>query len=84
MVTGPLFGDSDSWQLVINTGTTIITVPMVVLNRAPQNRGSQAIQVKLDEHIRATEGAHSALLVLEELTEDNLDACKARYQALMA
>ena len=81
-VTGPLFGFSDTWQLVINTGTTIITFLMVFLIQNTQNRDTEAIQVKLDELIRATQGAHNALLDLEELEEERLDAFKARYQAL--
>ena len=84
LVTGPLFGFSDTWQLVINTGTTIITFLMVFLIQNTQNRDTEAIQVKLDELIRATKGAHNALLDLEELEEDNLDAFRARYQALAA
>jgi low affinity Fe/Cu permease len=82
IVTGPIFKFSDTWQLVINTGTTIITFLMVFLIQNTQNRDTQAIQVKLDELIRATKGAHNALLDLEELEEDNLDAFKAKYQAL--
>jgi len=82
IVTGPLFGFSDTWQLVINTGTTIITFLMVFLIQNTQNRDTEAIQVKLDELIRATRGAHNALLDLEELEGDTLDAFKARYQAL--
>ena len=84
LITGPLFGFSDTWQLVINTGTTIITFLMVFLIQNTQNRDTEAIQVKLDELIRATQGAHNALLDLEELEVDNLDAFKARYQALAA
>ena len=84
LVTGPLFGFSDTWQLVINTGTTIITFLMVFLIQNTQNRDTEAIQVKLDELIRATQGAHNALLDLEELEADNLDAFKARYMALAA
>ena len=84
VVTGPLFGFSDTWQLVINTGTTIITFLMVFLIQNTQNRDTEAIQLKLDELIRATNGAHNALLDLEELEEDNLDAFKAKYQALAA
>ena len=82
--SGPLFGFSETWQLVINTGTTIVTFLMVFLIQNTQNRDTEAIQVKLDELIRATKGAHNALLDLEELEEDNLDAFRARYQALAA
>lgn len=84
IITGPLFGFSDTWQLVINTGTTIITFLMVFLIQNTQNRDTEAIQVKLDELIRATQGAHNALLDLEELEEDNLDAFRKKYQALAA
>lgn len=84
IITGPMFGFSDTWQLVINTGTTIITFLMVFLIQNTQNRDTEAIQVKLDELIRATQGAHNALLDLEELEEENLDAFKAKYQALAA
>jgi low affinity Fe/Cu permease len=81
-VTGPLFGFSQTWQLVINTGTTIVTFLMVFLIQNTQNRDTEAIQVKLDEIIRATQGAHNALLDLEELEDDALDAFRAKYQAL--
>jgi low affinity Fe/Cu permease len=80
--TGPLFGFSDTWQLVINTGTTIITFLMVFLIQNTQNRDTEAIQIKLDELIRATRGAHNALLDLEELEGEQLDAFRARYQSL--
>lgn len=81
-VTGPLFGFSDTWQLVINTGTTIVTFFMVFLIQNTQNRYSTAMQLKLDELIRALEGAHNALLDLEELTEGDLDRIRARYEHL--
>ena len=82
LVTGPLFGFSDTWQLVINTATTIITFLMVFLIQNTQNRDTEAIQIKLDELIRATKGAHNALLDLEELDEDILESFQARYVAL--
>ena len=82
IVTGPIFGFSDTWQLVINTGTTIITFLMVFLIQNTQNRDTEAIQVKLDELIRATQGAHNALLDLEELEQDDIDAFRSRYEAL--
>jgi low affinity Fe/Cu permease len=81
-VTGPLFKFSDTWQLVINTGTTIVTFLMVFLIQNTQNRDTEAMQVKLDELIRATKGAHNALLDLEELDEKALTAFKKRYEAL--
>jgi low affinity Fe/Cu permease len=81
-VTGPLFHFSDTWQLVINTGTTIVTFLMVFLIQNTQNRDTEAIQLKLDELIRATRGAHNALLDLEELEGASLDAFRTRYQAL--
>jgi low affinity Fe/Cu permease len=81
-VTGPIFGFSDTWQLVINTGTTIITFLMVFLIQSTQNRDSEAMQVKLDELIRATHGAHKALLDLEELEEEELDRIKAGYEKI--
>ena len=82
IITGPIFHFSDTWQLVINTGTTIVTFLMVFLIQNTQNRDTEAIQVKLDELIRATQGAHNALLDLEELQEDALESFRKRYQAL--
>lgn len=81
-VTGPIFGFSDTWQLVINTGTTIITFLMVFLIQNTQNRDAEAVQVKLDELIRVTKGAHNALLNLEELEDKDLDLIRARYELL--
>jgi low affinity Fe/Cu permease len=80
--TGPIFGFSDTWQLVINTGTTIVTFLMVFLIQNTQNRDSEAIQVKLDELIRVIEGAHNALLNLEELDEKELDLIRVNYLKL--
>jgi low affinity Fe/Cu permease len=82
IVTGPLFDFSDTWQLVINTGTTIVTFLMVFLIQNTQNRDTEAIQLKLDELIRATQGAHNALLDLEELEDETLERFRQRYQAL--
>jgi low affinity Fe/Cu permease len=80
--TGSLFHFSDTWQLVINTGTTIVTFLMVFLIQNTQNRDSEAMQLKLDELIRAVEGAHNALLDLEELSESELDEMRDRYEKL--
>ncbi|OGJ59614.1 hypothetical protein A2881_03145 [Candidatus Peribacteria bacterium RIFCSPHIGHO2_01_FULL_55_13] len=82
LVTGPIFHFSDTWQLVINTGTTIITFLMVFLIQNTQNRDSVAVQVKLDELIRSDGDAHNALMDLEELTEEELMAIKDRYEQL--
>jgi low affinity Fe/Cu permease len=81
-VTGPMFGFSDTWQLVINTGTTIITFLMVFLIQNTQNRDSEAMHVKMDELIRAMNGAHNALLDLEELDDNDLDKARDRYRRL--
>jgi low affinity Fe/Cu permease len=82
LVTGPLFNFSDTWQLVINTGTTIVTFLMVFLIQSTQNRDTEALQVKLDELIRVTAGARIALLNLEELEEDELDRIRDGYARL--
>jgi low affinity Fe/Cu permease len=76
------FGFSDTWQLVINTGTSIVTFLMVFLIQNTQNRASAAVQLKLDELIRTVAGAHNALLDLEELTEKDLERLRARYESL--
>jgi low affinity Fe/Cu permease len=83
-VTGPLFGFSDTWQLVINTGTTIVTFLMVFLIQNTQNRDTEALQIKLDELIRVTEGAHLVLLDLEELDAGQLDRIYNTYERLAA
>ena len=80
--SGPLFGFSDTWQLVINTSTTIITFLMVFLIQNTQNRDTEAIQIKLDELIRATQGAHNALLNLEHLEDEELARYRKHYAAL--
>ncbi|HEU5125650.1 MAG TPA: low affinity iron permease family protein [Verrucomicrobiae bacterium] len=82
IVTGPVFHYSDTWQLVINTGTTIITFLMVFLIQSTQNRDSEAVHLKLDELLRATDGAHTALLDIEELSEEQLDEIKRCYTSL--
>ena len=82
VVTGPLFAFSDTWQLVINTATTIITFLMVFLLQSTQNRDTEAIQVKLDEIIRAIGNAKNELLDLEELEEGELDRIKQTYQEM--
>jgi low affinity Fe/Cu permease len=81
-VSGPLFGFSDTWQLVINTGTTIITFLMVFLIQNTQNRDSEAMQVKLDELIHVTKGAQNALLDLEELEDEELERIRDGYEKI--
>ena len=81
-LSGPLFGFSNTWQLVINTITTTVTFLMVFLIQNTQNRDTEAIQIKLDELIRATKGAHNALLDLEELDDQNLQEFLRRYERL--
>jgi low affinity Fe/Cu permease len=81
-ITGPIFGFSDTWQLVINTGTTIVTFLMVFLIQNTQNRDSEAIQIKLDELIRAAKGAQNTLLDLEELEDEELDRIRHQYELM--
>lgn len=81
-VTGPLFHFSDTWQLVINTGTTIITFLMVFLIQNTQNRDTEVLQIKLDELIRAVEDAQNAMLDLEELSDTELDQMRDEYEKL--
>jgi low affinity Fe/Cu permease len=81
-VSGPLFGFSDTWQLVVNTSTTIVTFLMVFLIQNTQNRDSVAVQLKLDEIIRALDNAHNAVIDLEALTDRELDHIHARYREL--
>ena len=83
-ITGPLFGFSDTWQLVINTGTTIVTFLMVFLIQNSQNRDTEAIQIKLDELIRATKGAQNAMMALEDIDEGELTEFRERYRRLAA
>ena len=80
--TGPMFNYSDTWQLVINTGTTIVTFLMVFLIQNTQNRDTQALQVKMDEIIRVTKGAHNALINLEELSDEDVQKIQDLYRKL--
>jgi low affinity Fe/Cu permease len=82
LVTGPLFRWSDTWQLVINTVTNIVSMLMVFLIQNTQNRESTALQLKVDELLRAVRGAHNAFINLEELTEEDLERIKERYAAM--
>ena len=81
-VCGPMFGYSDSWQLIINTGTTILTFLMVFLIQNTQNRDAKAIQLKLDELIRAVEGARTRLVRLEDMTDDELAELQEQFKRL--
>jgi low affinity Fe/Cu permease len=81
-LAGPIFDFSDTWQLVINTGTTIITFLMVFLIQNTQNRDTEAMQIKLDELIRAVESAQNTVLDLEEMDEAELDRIRAEYEEL--
>jgi low affinity Fe/Cu permease len=81
-VTGPVFNFSDTWQLFINTGTTIVTFLMVFLIQNSQNRDTIAMHLKLDEILRATKGAHNELVDIEDLEEKDLEEIKKRYEDL--
>lgn len=81
-VTGPAFHYSDTWQLFINTGTTIVTFLMVFLIQNTQNRDGAAMQIKLDELIRALQGAHNELVSLEDMGDEELEKMKAHYTRL--
>ena len=81
-MTGPAFGYSDTWQLVINTGTTIITFLMVFLIQNTQNRDSKAMQLKLDELIRVNKAARNSLINLEEMSEADVERMKTAFAAL--
>lgn len=79
-VSGPLFGFSDTWQLVVNTGTTVLTFLAVFLIQNTQNRDSKAVQLKLDELIRAVRDANDTLIDIEETTDDEMDHLKDEYR----
>jgi low affinity Fe/Cu permease len=81
-ITGPIYHFSDTWQLIINTGTTIVTFMMVFLIQNTQNRDAAAMQLKLDELIRALKGAHNELVDLEEMSDEELEQVKAHYSRL--
>jgi low affinity Fe/Cu permease len=81
-VTGPVFHFSDTWQLVINTGTTIITFLMVFLIQRSQNKDTRAIELKLNELVAAMEGASNRLIGIEELSESDLDTLRKHYRRL--
>src|SRR3954465_7880305 len=83
-ISGPFYGFSDTWQLVINTGTTIVTFLMVFLIQHTQNRDSEAAQLKLDELIRAVKGAKNSLLDVEDLEDEDLDHMRESYEKLAA
>jgi low affinity Fe/Cu permease len=82
VVTGPIFEWSNSWQLVANTGTSIVTLLMVFLIQSTQNRDTEAVHIKLDELLRVTPGAHKVLLDLEEMEESELERLRAAYERL--
>jgi low affinity Fe/Cu permease len=82
-ITGPIFGFNDTWQLVINTGTTIVTFLMVFLIQQTQNKDSKAMELKLNELVAATKGASNRLIDVEALTEDDLDVLHGYYRQLV-
>lgn len=82
LAVGPLFGFSDTWQLAINTATTVVTFLMVFLIQNTQSRDTEAIQIKLDELIRATAAASNALMDMEELDEATLESYRRKYELL--
>jgi low affinity Fe/Cu permease len=81
-VSGPIFGFSDTWQLVINTGTTIITFLMVFLIQNTQNRDAKAIHLKLDELLRGVEGARTSMVDIEDLSDEDLKRLQQQFQRL--
>jgi low affinity Fe/Cu permease len=83
-ITGPIFGFNDTWQLVINTGTTIVTFLMVFLIQQTQNKDSKAMELKLNELVAATKGASNRLIDVEDLTEDDLDVLHGYYRQLVS
>jgi low affinity Fe/Cu permease len=83
-LSGPFFGFSDTWQLIINTSTTILTFLMVFVIQSSQNRDTRALQVKLDELIRTNKGAHKALLDLEEMEDHELREIQQKFEKLAA
>src|SRR5205823_10565169 len=82
LASGPLFGFSDTWQLVINTGTTIVTFLMVFLIQRAQNKQNEAVQLKLNELVAAVRGASNRLIDLEEWNEEELDDLQRHYRRL--
>ena len=82
LVTGPIFGFSDTWQLIINTGTTIVTFLMVFLIQNTQNRDAKAMHLKLDEVIRALAKARNEMVDLEDLSDEELDRLEKQFQRL--
>ena len=83
-IAGPAFGFSDTWQLVINTGTTIITFLIVFLIQNTQNRDARAMQLKLDELIKAVKGARTQLVDLEEMSDEELEKLQQEFKSLRA